>query len=147
MKARLPQGMGGGPSNMQGKMKQVQKMQEQMTELQEDLDAREYDVNAGGGAVSVKINGKKEILSISIKPEIVDPDDIETLSDVLVAAVNEAIRKVEDVNTQEMQRVTGNVSIPGLFCNIRKYLCPARRTDTGLCFKAELWQNTSNRLK
>ena len=80
-----------------------------------DLDAREYDVNAGGGAVSVKINGKKEILSISIKPEIVDPDDIETLSDVLVAAVNEAIRKVEDVNTQEMQRVTGNVSIPGLF--------------------------------
>ena len=77
--------------------------------------AREYDVNAGGGAVSVKINGKKEILSISIKPEIVDPDDIETLSDVLVAAVNEAIRKVEDVNTQEMQRVTGNVSIPGLF--------------------------------
>ena len=90
-------------------------MQEQMTELQEDLDAREYDVNAGGGAVSVKINGKKEILSISIKPAIVDPDDIETLSDVLVAAVNEAIRKVEDVNTQEMQRVTGNVSIPGLF--------------------------------
>ena len=84
MKARLPQGMGGGPSNMQGMMKQVQKMQEQMTELQEDLDAREYDVNAGGGAVSVKINGKKEILSISIKPEIVDPDDIETLSDVLV---------------------------------------------------------------
>ena len=115
MKARLPQGMGGGPSNMQGMMKQVQKMQEQMTELQEDLDAREYDVNAGGGAVSVKINGKKEILSISIKPEIVDPVDIETLSDVLVAAVNEAIRKVEDVNTQEMQRVTGNVSIPGLF--------------------------------
>lgn len=115
MKARLPQGMGGSPSNMQGMMKQVQKMQEQMTELQEDLDAREYDVNAGGGAVSVKINGKKEILSISIKPEIVDPDDIETLSDVLVAAVNEAIRKVEDVNTQEMQRVTGNVSIPGLF--------------------------------
>ena len=115
MKARLPQGMGGGPSNMQGMMKQVQKMQEQMTELQEDLDAREYDVNAGGGAVSVKINGKKEILSISIKPEIVAPDDIETLSDVLVAAVNEAIRKVEDVNTQEMQRVTGNVSIPGLF--------------------------------
>ncbi|MBS6448123.1 MAG: YbaB/EbfC family nucleoid-associated protein [Clostridiales bacterium] len=97
MKARLPQGMGGGPSNMQGMMKQVQKMQEQMTELQEDLDAREYDVNAGGGAVSVKINGKKEILSISIKPEIVDPDDIETLSDVLVAAVNEAIRKVEEL--------------------------------------------------
>ena len=84
MKARLPQGMGGGPSNMQGMVRQVQKMQEQMTELQEELDSREYEINAGGGVVSVKINGKKEVLSISIKPEIVDPDDIETLSDVLV---------------------------------------------------------------
>ncbi len=115
MKARLPQGMGGGPQNMQGMMKQVQKMQEQMTTLQEDLDAREYEVKAGGGVVTVKINGKKEILSIDIKPDIVDPDDIETLSDVLVAAVNEAIKKVEDTNSAEMQKVTGNVSIPGLF--------------------------------
>ncbi len=115
MKARLPQGMGGGPSNMQGMVRQVQKMQEQMTELQEELDSREYEINAGGGVVSVKINGKKEVLSISIKPEIVDPDDIETLSDVLVAAVNEAIRKVEDTNSAEMSKVTGNVSIPGLF--------------------------------
>jgi len=115
MKARLPQGMGGGPQNMQGMMKQVQKMQEQMTTLQEDLDAREYEVKAGGGVVTVKINGKKEILAIDIKPDIVDPDDIETLSDVLVAAVNEAIKKVEDTNSAEMQKVTGNVSIPGLF--------------------------------
>lgn len=115
MKARLPQGMGGGPQNMQGMMKQVQKMQEQMTTLQEDLDAREYEVKAGGGVVTVRINGKKEILAIDIKPDIVDPDDIETLSDVLVAAVNEAIKKVEDTNSAEMQKVTGNVSIPGLF--------------------------------
>lgn len=115
MKARLPQGMGGGPSNMQGMMRQVQKMQEQITELQEELDLREYTVNAGGGAVSVKINGKKEVLSISIKPEIVDPDDIETLSDVLVAAVNEALRKVEETNSSEMSKITGNVSIPGMF--------------------------------
>ena len=115
MKARLPQGMGGGPQNMQGMMKQVQKMQEQMMTLQEDLDAREYEVKAGGGVVTVKINGKKEILAIDIKPDIVDPDDIETLSDVLVAAVNEAIKKVEDTNSAEMQKVTGNVSIPGLF--------------------------------
>lgn len=100
---------------MQGMMKQVQKMQEQMTTLQEDLDAREYEVKAGGGVVTVKINGKKEILAIDIKPDIVDPDDIETLSDVLVAAVNEAIKKVEDTNSAEMQKVTGNVSIPGLF--------------------------------
>ena len=90
-------------------------MQEQMTQLQEELDSREYEINAGGGAVTMKINGKKEILSISMKPEIVDPDDIETLSDVLIAAVNEAIRKVEEVNSTEMSKVTGNVSIPGLF--------------------------------
>jgi len=100
---------------MQGMMKQVQRMQEQMATLQDDLDARVYDVQAGGGVVAVKINGKKEILSIDIKPDIVDPDDIETLSDVLVAAVNEAIKKVEDTNAAEMQKVTGNVSIPGLF--------------------------------
>ena len=107
--------MGGGPQNMQGMMKQVQKMQEQMAILQEELEARTYDVSAGGGAVSVRINGKKEILSIDISPDIVDPDDIETLSDVLVAAVNEAIKKVEDTNSAEMQKVTGNVSLPGLF--------------------------------
>ena len=115
MKARLPQGMGGGPSNMQGMMRQVQKMQADMEALQADLDTREYEIKAGGGVVTVKINGKKEVLSIDIKPEIVDPDDIETLSDVLVAAVNEAIKKVEDTNAAEMQKVPGNVSIPGIF--------------------------------
>ena len=115
MKARLPQGMGGGPQNMQSMMRQVQKMQADMEALQNDLDNREYDIKAGGGVVSVKINGKKEVLSIDIKPEIVDPDDIETLSDVLVAAVNEAIKKVEDTNSSEMQKITGNVSIPGMF--------------------------------
>ncbi len=115
MKARLPQGMGGGPQNMQSMMRQVQKMQDDMAALQEDLDGREYEIKAGGGVVAVKINGKKEILSIDIKPDIVDPDDIETLSDVLVAAVNEAIKKVEDTNATEMQKITGNVSIPGMF--------------------------------
>lgn len=115
MKARLPQGMGGGPQNMQSMMRQVQKMQADMETLQADLDAREYEIKAGGGVVAVKINGKKEILAIDIKPEIVDPDDIETLSDVLVAAVNEAIKKVEETNSSEMQKVTGNVSIPGMF--------------------------------
>lgn len=100
---------------MQGMMRQVQKMQEDMAALQEDLDNREYEIKAGGGVVTVQINGKKEILSIDLKPEIVDPDDIETLCDVLVAAMNEAIKKVEDTNSSEMQKVTGNVSIPGLF--------------------------------
>ena len=115
MKARLPQGMGGGPQNMQSMMRQVQTMQDDMTALQADLDEREYEIKAGGGVVAVKINGKKEILSIDIKPEIVDPDDIETLSDVLVAAVNEAIKKVEDTNSSEMSKITGSVSLPGMF--------------------------------
>ena len=115
MRANLPKGMGGGPQNMNAMIRQAQKMQEDMEALQADLDAREYDISAGGGVVCVKINGKKEILSIDIKPEIVDPDDIETLSDILVAAVNEAIKRVEDTNNEEMSKITGNVGIPGLF--------------------------------
>ena len=115
MKANIPKGMGGGPQNMNAMIRQAQKMQEDMAALQEDLDAREYDISAGGGVVGVKINGKKEILSIDIKPEIVDPDDIETLSDILVAAVNEAIKRVEDTNSTEMSKITGNMGMPGLF--------------------------------
>jgi DNA-binding YbaB/EbfC family protein len=114
MKVRLPEGMKGGPQNMQGMIKQAQKMQDDMAELQEDLDSREYEASAGGGAVTVKINGKKEVLSIDIAPEIVDPDDIETLSDVLIAGINEAIRKVEDTNTKEMEKITGGLSLPGM---------------------------------
>lgn len=113
MKARLPQGMGGGPQNMNAMLRQAQKMQEDMAALQEELDAREYTVSAGGGMVTVNINGKKEIQNIDIKPEIVDPDDIETLSDILTAAVNEAIKRVEETNAAEMQKITG--SVPGLF--------------------------------
>ena len=117
MRANIPRGMGGGPQNMSAMLKQAQKMQEDMAALQEDLDGREYDISAGGGVVGVKINGKKEILSIDIKPEIVDPDDIETLSDILVAAVNEAIKRVEDTNSSEMAKITGNMGMgmPGLF--------------------------------
>ena len=115
MKANIPKGMGGGPQNMQAMIRQAQKMQEDMAALQEELDAREYDISAGGGVVGVKINGKKEILSIDIQPEIVDPDDIETLSDILVAAVNEAIKRVEDTNSAEMSKITGSVGLPGMF--------------------------------
>ena len=115
MQARLPKGMGGGPTDMNGMIKRAQKMQEDMAALQEDLDAREYEVNAGGGVVTVKITGKLEIKSIDIQPDIVDPDDIETLSDVLVAAVNEAIKKVNETNTEEMSKVTGSLSLPGMF--------------------------------
>jgi DNA-binding YbaB/EbfC family protein len=96
-------------------IKQAQKMQEDMEALQAELDEREYDISAGGGVVNLKINGKKEVLSIDIKPEIVDPDDIETLSDILVAAVNEAIKRVDETNNAEMSKITGNMSVPGLF--------------------------------
>ena len=118
MKARLPKGMGGGPTNMQGMLKQAQKMQEDMATLQEDLDAREYDIKAGGGVVTVKINGKLEIKNIELDEDIVDPDDIETLQDILTAAVNEAIKTVTTTNNEEMGKVTGSLNMsgfPGLF--------------------------------
>ena len=117
MKARLPKEYTAGPSSMQGMLKQAQKMQEQVAEVQAQLEAREYEIKAGGGVVTVKINGKKEILSIDIAPEIVDPDDIETLSDVLTAGVNEAIKRVEDDAAAEMSKVTGGMGgmMPGLF--------------------------------
>ena len=115
MKARLPHGRGGGPTNMQGLMKQAQKMQEDMAALQEDLDSRVYDISAGGGAVKVQINGKMEIQNIEIDPDVVDPDDVETLQDILVAGVNEAIKQVSDTNSAEMSKITGSLSMPGLF--------------------------------
>ena len=115
MRANIPKGMGGGPQNMSAMLRQAQKMQEDMAALQEDLDSREYEISAGGGVVDVKINGKREILNINIKPEIVDPDDIEMLSDILVAAVNEAIKTVDETNNAEMSKITGNVGLPGMF--------------------------------
>ena len=106
-------GIGGNPNAI---MKQIQKVQEDMETRQAELNEMEYDISAGGGMVSIKINGKKEIVSIEIKPDIVDPDDIETLSDILVAGVNEAYKHVDSVNTAEMEKVSaGMPKIPGLF--------------------------------
>ena len=117
MKARLPKEYTAGPANMQGMLKQAQRMQEQVAQVQAELEAKEYEIKAGGGVVTVKINGKKEILALDIAPEIVDPDDIETLSDVIVAGVNEAIKRVEDDAAAEMSKVTGGMGamMPGLF--------------------------------
>ena len=110
MKARLPKGMGGGPQNMQSMIKQAQKMQEEMEKTQEELNEREYTTSAGG-----TINGKKEIVSINIKKEAVDPEDVEILQDMIIGAVNEAIRKVEEIHATEMEKITGGLSLPGLF--------------------------------
>ncbi|MBQ7390429.1 MAG: YbaB/EbfC family nucleoid-associated protein [Clostridia bacterium] len=112
MKVRIPQGMGGG--NMQSMLKQAQKMQEDMAAKQAELEAREYEIQAGGGVVNVKINGRKEILSVKLAEEIVDPDDIETLEDLIVAGVNEAIKKVEADASAEMSKLTGGMNIPGM---------------------------------
>ena len=116
MKVRLPKGMGGGPQDMNALMRQAQKMQEDMAAKQAELEEREYEISAGGGVVNVKINGKKEILSINLEPEIIDPDDKETLEDILVAAVNEAIKRVEDTNNDEMAKITGSLpNMHGMF--------------------------------
>ena len=115
MKVRLPQGMGGSPQNMNAMIRQAQKMQEDMEKLQAELEEKEYTVKAGGGVVTVVIGGDKVVKSVEIDPAIVDPDDIETLQDVLVAAFNEAYKTVETTNSEAMSKITGNVSMPGLF--------------------------------
>ncbi|MDY2847651.1 MAG: YbaB/EbfC family nucleoid-associated protein [Oscillospiraceae bacterium] len=115
MKARLPQGMGGGAQNMNSMIKQAQKMQEQITTLQEDIEKREFSAQSGGGAVSVTMSGAKQMLSLSIKPEAVDPDDVEMLQDLIISAVNECINTINTTSENEMGAITGGVSFPGLF--------------------------------
>lgn len=96
-------------------IRQAQKMQDKITELQEDIEARDFTASVGGGAVEVVVTGKKNIKSLTIKPEVVDPEDIEMLQDLVISAVNEAIANVEKVTEEEMTKVTGGVSLPGLF--------------------------------
>jgi len=107
-KAGMPGGM-----NMNNLMKQAQKMQKQMEKMQEDLDSKTIEVTAGGGAIKITITGKKEIKEIKIKPEVVDPDDIEMLEDLVLSAVNEAIRQAEEISSSEMNKITGGLNIPG----------------------------------
>lgn len=115
MRARLPAGYGGGPQNQKDLMRQAQKMQEQFAATQAELEAREFKVTSGGGMVEVTMNGKKEVVSLVIKPEIVDPDDIEMLQDVVMAAFNEAAKQVEETSNAELGKITGGLNIPGLF--------------------------------
>ena len=104
----FPRGMGGGMGNMNQMIKQAQKMQEQM-------ETKTFTADAGGGAVSATVNGKKELLDIVIQEEVVDPDDVEMLQDLIVAAVNEAMRKAEKDSESQMSSLTGGMNIPGLF--------------------------------
>lgn len=100
---------GGMPGNMGQLMKQAQKMQKQMEEAAKELEEKEFTASAGGGAVEVKISGKREILSVTLAEEVVDPDDIEMLQDLIVAATNEAIRQVEDYTQASMSKMTGGL--------------------------------------
>ncbi len=101
------------PGNMNNMMKQVQKMQQQMQQQQQDLEEKEFTATAGGGAVTVVMNGKKEVTSVKISPEAVDPDDVEMLEDMIAAAVNEVIRAIDAENHANMSKLTGGLG--GLF--------------------------------
>ncbi len=106
-------GMGGGMNmNM---IKQAQKMQQDMLKMQEEMESKEYDATAGGGMVKAVVNGKHEVLSLTINPEAVDPEDVEMLQDMVVAAVNEAMRKAEAEAAQNMSKLTGGLNLGGLF--------------------------------
>ena len=108
-------GFPGGLGNMNNLMKQAQKLQKQMEDMQKELETKEFEASVGGGAVVVKANGKKEVVSINIKPEVVDPDDVEMLEDLVMSAVNEAIRKAEEETSDKMGKLTGGMGMPGLF--------------------------------
>lgn len=115
MKARLPAGMGSGPQNMNQMLKQAQKMQEEIQRVQSELDEKTFTASVGGGAVEIEIQGNKTVQSLKIKPEVVDPDDVEMLEDLIMSAFNEAINNIEKESEEEMSKVTGGVSLPGLF--------------------------------
>ena len=108
---RFPGGMGMGGGNMQQMLMKAQKMQQQMADKQAELDEKEIEASAGGGMVTVKINGKKEILSIKINPQAVDPEDVEMLEDMIVAATNEALRQIGELVEQEMGKITGGINL------------------------------------
>ncbi len=103
-------GMGGNMNNM---MKQMQKMQRDMVKLQEEMEQRTVEANAGGGVVTAVVSGKKELISLTIKPEAIDPDDAEMLQDLVIAAVNEAMRLADEMISKEMSKMTGGLNLPG----------------------------------
>ena len=104
--------MGGG--NMQQLARQAQKLQQQMTKMQEELEAREFEAAAGGGMVKVTVNGEMEITKLTIDPDTLDPEDVEMLQDMIMAAVNEAVRGVNELANKQMGAITGGLNIPGM---------------------------------
>ncbi|MBR6452052.1 MAG: YbaB/EbfC family nucleoid-associated protein [Lachnospiraceae bacterium] len=107
----FPGGMG-MPGNMNNLMKQAQRMQRQMEESQKEMETKEFVATAGGGAVEVTVSGKKEVTKVKLAPEVVDPDDVEMLQDLILAAVNEAFRKMEEETQNAMSKFTGGMGLP-----------------------------------
>ena len=114
MKSRVPKNIGGA-QNMNSMIKQAQKMQDEIPELQNDIEARDFSATSGGGAVEVVVTGAKNIKALTIKPEVVDKDDVEMLQDLIISAINEAMADVEKTTEEEMNKITGGVALPGLF--------------------------------
>ena len=105
-------GMGG---NMNSLMKQAQKFQKQMEDMQKDLGDKKFEASVGGGAVTAIANGKRQLIEIKIKPEVVDPEDVEMLEDLIMSACNEALKKAEEETSSEMGKLTGGLNMPGMF--------------------------------
>ncbi|MBP1760932.1 MAG: Nucleoid-associated protein YaaK [Firmicutes bacterium] len=103
----------GGGANMNQMIKQAKKMQEQMAKMQEELQERIVEASAGGGAITAKVNGRQEVLEIKIKPEVVDPEDVEMLEDLILAVINDAIKQSQEMVSGEMSKITGGLNIPG----------------------------------
>lgn len=104
-----------GMANMQGMMKKVQKMQQDMLKMQEELKNRTVEASAGGGAVTVVVTGRKTVEKVTIAPSAVDPEDVEMLEDLVTTAINEAMRKVDEMTEKEMGKITGGMKLPGMF--------------------------------
>lgn len=116
MKARLPKGYGnGGTNNIQQLARQAQKLQDDMEVASAELEAKEYSASAGGGAVNVTVTGKMEITKVEISPEVVDPEDVEMLADLVMAATNEALRTAAKEKEDKMESISGGLNIPGMF--------------------------------
>jgi len=114
MKAGKKKSVGGGGANVQKQMQQMQQMQQKMEQVQSEIDEMEATATSGGGAVTVTVCGTKEIKKIEIKPEVVDPDDVEMLQDLIMAAANEALRQMEEISQNEMNKLTGGFGLPGM---------------------------------
>lgn len=115
MKSRLPAEYQNSGANMNQMVRKAKKMQEDITRIQEELESKEFTKQVGGGALELVMTGDKKLKSVTLKPEVVDPEDIEMLQDLIISGVNEIITEIEEYSTEEMSKVTGGVSMPGLF--------------------------------